>query len=88
MEDSNTTLDIGALNEKIEKESAFIDILSMEINKVIVGQKRMVERLIGKIENSPDISKENKETMSDWVDKCRAEGLSPSILIHNIRIII
>lgn len=46
MEQANTPLDIGALNEKIEKESAFIDILSLEINKVIVGQKHMVERLL------------------------------------------
>ena len=46
MEQTNTTLDIGALNEKIEKESAFIDILSLEMNKVIVGQKHMVERLL------------------------------------------
>jgi len=35
MEQTNTPLDIGALNEKIEKESAFIDILSMEMNKVM-----------------------------------------------------
>ena len=46
MEDSNATIDIGALNEKIEKESAFVDILSLEMNKVIVGQKHMVERLL------------------------------------------
>ena len=46
MEQTNSTLDIGALNEKIEKESAFIDILMMEMNKVIVGQKHMVERLV------------------------------------------
>jgi len=46
MEQPDITLDIGALNEKIEKESAFIDILSMEMNKVIVGQKHMVERLL------------------------------------------
>jgi MoxR-like ATPase len=46
MEQTNTPLYIGALNEKIEKESAFIDILSMEMNKVIVGQKHMVERLL------------------------------------------
>lgn len=50
-------------------------------------QKRMVERLIEKIENSPDINKTNKEIISDWIAKNRAEGLSPSILIHNIRII-
>jgi MoxR-like ATPase len=46
MEEVKTALDIGALNEKIEKESAFVDILSLEINKVIIGQKHMVERLL------------------------------------------
>jgi len=46
MEDTTSALDIGALNEKIEKESAFVDILTLEINKVIVGQKHMVERLL------------------------------------------
>lgn len=46
MEDTATALDIGALNEKIEKESAFVDLLTLEMNKVIVGQKHMVERLL------------------------------------------
>ena len=46
MEQTNTTLDIAALNEKIERESAFIDILTLEMNKVIVGQKHMIERLL------------------------------------------
>lgn len=46
MEDTTSALDIGALNEKIEKESAFVDILTLEINKVIIGQKHMVERLL------------------------------------------
>jgi MoxR-like ATPase len=46
MEQTNTALDIGALNEKIERESAFVDILSLEMNKVIVGQKHMIERLM------------------------------------------
>ena len=46
MEQVSTSLDIGALNEKIEKESAFVDILTLEMNKVIVGQKHMVERLL------------------------------------------
>ena len=40
------TVDIKALNEKIEKESSFVDLLTMEMNKVIVGQKQMVERLL------------------------------------------
>jgi MoxR-like ATPase len=39
-------LDIAELNEKIKNESAFIDLLTGEIGKVIVGQKEMVERLI------------------------------------------
>jgi len=39
-------VDVRAINEKIEKESAFIDLLNMEINKVIVGQKHMLDRLL------------------------------------------
>ncbi len=44
--EENTTVDISAVNEKIAKESAFIDLLMMEMDKVIVGQKYMVERLL------------------------------------------
>lgn len=42
----NQTVDIKAINEKIEKESAFIDLLTLEMKKVIVGQKDMVDRLL------------------------------------------
>jgi len=38
--------DIRELNEKIQRESAFIEALLMEMGKVIVGQKNMVERLL------------------------------------------
>ena len=38
--------DIKAINEKIPRASAFVDILQMEIGKVIIGQKYMVERLL------------------------------------------
>ncbi len=38
--------DIKALNEKIKQESAFVELLSMELAKVIVGQKKMLERLL------------------------------------------
>jgi len=38
--------DIKAINEKIQKESAFVDLLQLEMGKVIVGQKYMVERLL------------------------------------------
>ncbi len=44
--EENTTIDISAVNEKIAQESAFIDLLMMEMNKVIVGQKHMTERLL------------------------------------------
>lgn len=40
------TTDIKSLNERIQKESAFVDMLQMEIGKVIVGQKAMIERLL------------------------------------------
>jgi MoxR-like ATPase len=37
---------IQELNEKISKESAIVDLLLLEMNKVIVGQKHMSERLL------------------------------------------
>lgn len=46
IEENNVSVDIRAINEKIERESAFVDLLMMEMNKVIVGQKHMVERLL------------------------------------------
>ncbi len=38
--------DIRELNEKIQKESQFIDMIYLEMNKVIIGQKHMTERLL------------------------------------------
>jgi MoxR-like ATPase len=38
--------DIKAIHEKIQRESSFIDLLQMEIAKIIIGQKYMVERLM------------------------------------------
>src|SRR5210317_209251 len=46
MMEETGTIDIKTINEKIEKESAFVDLLMLEMNKVIVGQKHMVERLL------------------------------------------
>lgn len=40
------TTDIRVLNEKIEKESAFIDLIRKEINKVIVGQRHLTDSLL------------------------------------------
>ena len=40
------TVNIKELNERIKEESAFVDILSMEMSKVIVGQKHLIENLL------------------------------------------
>jgi MoxR-like ATPase len=40
------TADIKLLNEKIEKESSFVDIIRMEMNKVIIGQKHLTDSLL------------------------------------------
>jgi len=40
------TVDIKELNERIQQESSFVDMISMEMNKVIVGQKHLVESLL------------------------------------------
>lgn len=38
--------DIKELNDRIQRESAFVDLLTIEMHKVIVGQKHMIERLL------------------------------------------
>ena len=40
------TVDIKELNERIKQESSFVDLLTLEMNKVIVGQKHLVESLL------------------------------------------
>lgn len=42
----NTTVDMQALSEKIESHSAFIDDIHTELDKVIVGQRYMIDRLL------------------------------------------
>jgi len=45
-------IDIRELNERIRKESEFVDLVHLEMGKVIIGQKSMVERmLIGLLSN-------------------------------------
>ncbi|MDR9374236.1 MAG: MoxR family ATPase [Schleiferiaceae bacterium] len=46
MEATSGTPDIQALNDKIKEESSFIELLLLEVNKSIVGQKTMLERLL------------------------------------------
>ena len=40
------TVDIKELNEHIQRESAFVDIINMEMSKVIIGQKAMLEQML------------------------------------------
>jgi MoxR-like ATPase len=42
----NETVDIKELNERIQKESSFVDMVTLEMNKVIIGQKHLVESLL------------------------------------------
>jgi MoxR-like ATPase len=39
-------IDIKELNDRIQRESAFIDLINLEMDKVIIGQKYMVDRLL------------------------------------------
>ena len=40
------SINIKEFNDRIQRESSFVDILTMEMNKVIVGQKHLVENLL------------------------------------------
>ena len=40
------SVNIKELNDRIQRESSFVDILTMEMNKVIVGQKHLMENLL------------------------------------------
>ncbi|MCK5169360.1 MAG: AAA family ATPase, partial [Bacteroidales bacterium] len=42
----NETVDIKELNDRIEKESSFVDMIKMEMGKVIIGQKHLVDSLL------------------------------------------
>ena len=40
------SVNIKELNDRIQQESAFVDLLTIEMGKVIVGQKQLVENLL------------------------------------------
>jgi len=42
----NQEVDIKELNERIQKESSFVDLINIEMNKVIIGQKHLTESLL------------------------------------------
>ncbi len=46
MNGQNGQVDIRELNERIRMESAFIDLINLEMQKVIVGQRHLVESLL------------------------------------------
>ena len=69
--------DIKAINNKVKEKSAFVDLLKMEINRVIVGQEQMIERLLiallGKghilLEGVPGLAKTLAiKTLADAID--------------------
>lgn len=41
-----TDVNISAINEKVKKESAFVEALIMEIDKVLIGQRYLLDRLL------------------------------------------
>ena len=43
---SEIAVNIKELNEKIQKESSFVDMVTMEMKKVIIGQKHLVDSLL------------------------------------------
>lgn len=82
MEDNNTNTaqpqnGLSEINEKIRRESAFVDMMQMEMKKVIVGQEKMIERLlVGLLANGhillegvPGLAKTLAiKTLSDTID--------------------
>jgi MoxR-like ATPase len=46
MMQQTSATDLRSLQEKIEKESAFVELLNMELGKRIIGQKQMLEKLL------------------------------------------
>lgn len=40
------SVNIKELNDRIQKESSFVDILSLEMGKVIIGQKNLIDNLM------------------------------------------
>ena len=46
MEDFNTQTSLSELNQKIQEQAAWVDLLRSEINKVIIGNKNVVDGLL------------------------------------------
>ncbi len=60
-------INIKELNERIERESVFVDTLRNEMSKVIVGQKHLVDTLlIGLLSNGIFCSKAFRDWRRRW----------------------
>ena len=87
---NRTAQDIKAIQEKVEKESLFVQELLSEIGKVIVGQKYLVERLLLAllanghilIEGVPGLAKSlSVKTLSDTIEaKFQRIQFTPDLL--------
>lgn len=42
----NESINIKELNERIQQESSFVDMINLEMNKVIIGQKHLTDSLL------------------------------------------
>ncbi len=81
---------ITAINEKVKKESAFVEALKMEIEKVIVGQKYLIERLLVGlfanghilIEGVPGLAKTLSVRVLSWAIKTKFQRIqfTPDLL--------
>ena len=84
-------MDIKEINERIQRESAFVDLLLMELSKVIVGQKYMTERLfIGLLANGhvllegvPGLAKTLAIKSTVLLQKCKVHCSKPC---RNVRL--
>lgn len=81
---------ITAINEKVKKESAFVEALKTEIEKVIVGQKYLIERLLVGlfanghilIEGVPGLAKTLSVRVLSWAIKTKFQRIqfTPDLL--------
>ncbi|MCY4560832.1 MAG: MoxR family ATPase [Flavobacteriaceae bacterium] len=46
MKNSTSPVDIAELNDRIKSESAFVDLLNLELSKAIIGQQHMLDSLL------------------------------------------
>lgn len=62
------SVNIKELNDRIQRESSFVDLLSMEMGKVIVGQKQLVENLlIGLLANGHILLEASLDLLKHWL---------------------